>query len=137
MVIVIDSDRVVDDDAENRSVIEAVSGMLKPEGIFVMDYLNASKLGQDICTQEVKRIDDKIFHISRETVDRYIEKRIRFEADGKVQEFMEKVRLYDPDELKSMFESQGLRIISTFGSYSLSPFDSATSDRLILVAQKT
>lgn len=121
---------------ENLEVLKNVNDSLEPGGLFVLDYLNATKLLNDLCTDEARKVDDIIFHIQKSTKNGFIEKKIDFEADGKTHTYCEKVQLLEISSLEKMLNATQLQIISTFGSYSLSPFDQKSSDRLIIVAQK-
>lgn len=125
-----------DQDEDNLKVLKSVYNMLQPGGYFLLDFFNATKLTQDLCVDESKKINGIVFNIHRHSCQQFIEKKIQFEAEGRTFSFTEKVRLLDFSTLKSMLNATGLQIITTFGSYSLSPFDENTSDRLIILAQK-
>lgn len=125
-----------DTDAENEKVIRSVYEMLETGGFFILDFLNTTKLRDDLRAEETKKVDGIVFHITRFSCDQFIGKNIRFEADGKVHEYSEKVRSFDCHTLVKMLEQNKFEIFRTFGSYSLSPFDEKTSDRLILIAVK-
>lgn len=125
-----------ENDADNLKVLQAIYSMLENDGIFILDFLNVTKLKGELCVEESKKINGILFQISRHSCDRFIEKEIQFEDNGQAHVFAEKVRLLDFSTLKSMLNATQLQIIRTFGSYSLSPFDEKTSDRLIIIAQK-
>lgn len=125
-----------ENEEENTKVLKNINEALEPGGVFVLDYLNASKLLNDLCTDEAKKVDDIIFHIQKSTKNGFIEKKIDFETNGKFFSFCEKVQLLEFSSLEKMLNATELQIISTFGSYSLSPFDQKSSDRLIIIAQK-
>jgi hypothetical protein len=113
-----------------------VKEMLEPGGIFVLDFLNVTKLKAELCVEESKKMNDIVFNISRHSCGQFIQKEIRFEDEGKAYCFTEKVRFFDFSTLEKMLNATQLQIIATFGSYSLSPFDEKTSDRLIIIAKK-
>jgi SAM-dependent methyltransferase len=123
-------------DSENEKVIQSVYHMLEPGGIFVLDFLNTTKLRDDLRAEETKKVDGIVFHITRFSCEQFIGKNIRFDVDGKVHEYSEKVRAFDYLTLVKMLEQNRFEIFRTFGSYSLSPFDEKTSDRLIMIAVK-
>ncbi len=125
-----------EDDTDNLKVLQSVYTMLEKDGIFILDFLNATKLKGELCVEESKKINGILFQISRHTCDRYIEKEIQIEENGQNHVFAEKVRLLDFSTLQKMLNATQLQIIRTFGSYSLSTFDEKTSDRLIIIAQK-
>ena len=125
-----------EDDADNLKVLQSIYTMLENKGIFILDFLNVSKLKGELCVEESKKINGILFQISRHSCDRFIEKEIQIEENGKALIFAEKVRLLNFSTLEKMLNATQLQIIRTFGSYSLSPFDEKTSDRLIIIAQK-
>lgn len=125
-----------DQEADNEKVLKSVYKMLEPDGVFVLDFFNATKLTGELCVDESKKINDIVFHIHRHSCSQFIEKEIRFEDKDHQYSFCEKVRLLDFSTLKKMLNATQLQIITTFGSYSLSPFDEKTSDRLIIIAKK-
>lgn len=125
-----------DQDADNLKVLESVYQMLEPDGLFILDFFNASKLSNELCADESKKVGQIIFNIHRHSCAKYIEKEIHFEDNGRAFTFTEKVRALDYSTLKNMLDATGLQIITTFGSYSLSQFEENTSDRLIIVAKK-
>lgn len=121
---------------ENLAVLKNIHQSLNEKGLFILDFLNATKLLNDLCTDESKKVDDIIFHIQKSTKNGFIEKKIDFEAEGKSHSYCEKVQLLEFSTLEKMLNATQLQIISTFGSYSLSSFDQKSSDRLIIIAQK-
>jgi hypothetical protein len=46
------------------------------------------------------------------------------------------VRLLELVDFENYFAQAGLKLVATFGDYSLAPFDVTTSERLIMIAQK-
>jgi 2-polyprenyl-3-methyl-5-hydroxy-6-metoxy-1,4-benzoquinol methylase len=125
-----------DEDEDNLKVLRSVHEMLEPGGIFILDFLNVTKLKGELCVEESKKMNEIVFNISRHSCDRFIQKEIRFEDKDQSYCFTEKVRFLDFSTLEKMLNATQLQIITTFGSYSLSPFDEKTSDRLIIIAKK-
>jgi hypothetical protein len=57
-------------------------------------------------------------------------------ASGELNEISFDHRLYSFSELQRMFETCGLKIRDVYGSFTKEKFDSSTSVRIIIVAQK-
>ena len=125
-----------DDEKDNLKTLQSVYDSLKPGGVFVIDFFNASKVERDLIAAEIITVDDTEFHISREIKNGYIIKDIEVRKGEKVQHFMEKVQLLLPEHFQKWFAATGFEIINVWGDYSLSEFDINTSARLIITVKK-
>lgn len=125
-----------DDTSENLKMLQSVHTMLKGEGVFVMDFMNAEKVIENLVPQEEKTIDGINFEIKRKFDGQHIFKNIKFSDQGKDFDFTERVQALRKDELLSLFNKAGLKVNSTFGDFDLNSFNVKTSNRLILLAQK-
>jgi cyclopropane fatty-acyl-phospholipid synthase-like methyltransferase len=109
---------------------------LKPDGIFIFDYFNCSKI---VSTGEVtldKTVDGINFQIKKTFAGNSVHKSIDFIDKGNKYHFEERLMLFSKTDLIRFFDAAGLHIINTFGNYDLVPFDHDNSDRLILIAKK-
>jgi SAM-dependent methyltransferase len=125
-------------DRENQNAIRSIAQSLQPNGIFVLDYLNAAYVEQQMVHQEEKIIEDTQFSITRWYDDRFFYKKIivhenNFEAP-KV--YTEKVSRFTLNDFEKLFQPQGLQILKVLGDYQLSAYDAAQSPRMILIAKK-
>ena len=75
------------------------------------------------------------FNIRREITSGKVIKHIEFTDRGNVFHFTEQVQLLGLSDFKDLL-NEHFHILHTFGDYVLSEFDSSTSPRLILIAQK-
>lgn len=123
-------------DAEHRRTLRHIASGLRPGGRFVLDFLNAVRIREDLVPEETRDADGLVFHIRRYADDHHIRKQIRFELEGKTHLFEERVRAFSLEDLQSMCIERGLQPEASFGDYRLGPFDPHTSPRLILVARK-
>lgn len=123
-------------DDENAVVLESVRQMLRPGGIFVLDYLNAEKVRKDY-----RPFDEGEFQGIHYDIERYIKgnsifKEITFSGDniaGK-KRYAERVKLYGLDWFKKEMRKQGLAIDQVYGDYEGNEFDPETSTRLMIVS---
>ena len=125
-----------DDSRENEKVLQSVHKMLEPGGKLVIDFLNARKVE---CSLEPETIISRSgidFHITKRCTDSHIFKEIRFTDKDKTYHFEERVQALKLEDFKSLLESNGFDILSTFGDLDLNEFREETSDRLILIAKK-
>jgi len=125
-----------DNAADNERVIQSVHSMLKDEGLFLIDFMNAEKVINSLETNEVTTENGINFHISRRYDGQYIFKEIRFTDQGENYHFMERVQAFKEKDLRLLLSNNGFEILRTFGDFDLNPFDVEKSDRLILVSKK-
>ena len=125
-----------DDSKEDKKVLANVTESLKPQGIFIQDYLNPTWARETLVAEETKVKDKISFHITKEIIDNFIIKTISFTDKGENYSFHEKVKLITIEEFKELYASLGLEIIKVFGSYDLDAFKEETSPRLILHSKK-
>jgi len=122
-------------DEENQQVISSVCTMLKPGGIFVLDYLNVSPIQLDERIKEIE-MDDMVFRIRKFAENDRIIKEIEV-IDGKNRHFYyEKVKYYTAETLCKMIEKESMKILHMYGNYQLSTFDPSVSERVIIVSAK-
>ena len=123
-------------EADDQKTISSIADALKPDGLLVIDFLNAVKVKNKLVEEEEKVIDDVRFAIERSVESGIIKKTIRV-FDGQVElEFEEKVDALELDNFKAYFDGAELELIETFGDYKLNPFSEEESDRLITVCRK-
>ena len=123
------------DPLDNELVLANVKRHLKPNGLFVMDFFNEQKVRSTLVPHMEKVLDGVRFELSKRIEDGFVKKHIRIYADTQVLDFEEKVQMLAPDQINQWIEKAGLRVLRTFGSYDLEPFNGETSDRYILIAQ--
>jgi SAM-dependent methyltransferase len=125
-----------DTDEENRKVIEAHAAALKSGGTLVLDYLNTLLTSSCLKAYEQKVIGDITFHIHKSIAEGSVIKTITFNAEGRDREYREKLRLFTLEEFEQLLEACALQIRHVFGNYRLEPFETLTSERLIIIAVK-
>jgi SAM-dependent methyltransferase len=124
-----------EDDQEDIAILKNIKNGLLPNGIAVIDFMNAEKVTENLVPNEVQTIDGITFYISRYIEKGFIVKEIRFEADGEQHIFFEKVKSLNLEKINSYINSVGFKIKHIFGNYQLADFDPKNSDRLILVLE--
>jgi hypothetical protein len=65
-----------------------------------------------------------------------ISKKIKFEDQGKIHHFEERVQTLTQSDFQTYFHKTGFRPIATFGNYALEAYQSELSERMIFVVQK-
>jgi SAM-dependent methyltransferase len=125
-----------DDDNDNVIAINAITESLQANGTLVLDFMNASKIINDLVEAETKIIEGITFKITKSVVDNFIVKQIDFEDKGNSHSFQERVKAITQTDFIRYFSLANLKIEATFGDYDLNPFNENTSERLIIVAKK-
>jgi SAM-dependent methyltransferase len=124
-----------DDDRQHREVLHEVARVTASRGFFVLDYLNSDHLRRTLVPYDERCVGDSV-----------VEQRRKISADGKSvvktmtvrgdgREFVERVRLYTPDELSSLIAAEGFDTLSVFGDYRGSPL-SPDSPRAMIIARR-
>ena len=123
---------------EHNDAMRTIAQSLRPNGVFVLDYLNAHVAQQHLQFKETKKINDVVFDIERRSDDMYFYKRIHVEdASAHVNEtFTERVEKFSLADFESMFSRQGLQIAHVFADYDLNAFDEKSSSRMIMISKK-
>lgn len=122
-------------DDQNSEVLTEVGRVLAHDGVFVLDYLNARHLRSALIPHDSQRVGGREVTQDRWiTPDgRYVEKRIT--AAGVQQSFTERVRMFEPDELRRMLHDSGFTVDREFGDYASGP-PTDTSPRAIFFAHR-
>lgn len=122
---------------ENARVLSAIYAMLKERGILVIDFFNADFVLENLVPFEVKSIDGIDFEISKRYDGTHIFKDIRFKDKRESFHFTERVQALKKDDFLELIRQTGFELKTHVGDYNLSDFEKHTSERFILIAQKT
>jgi SAM-dependent methyltransferase len=120
---------------ENEQVFNAVHEYLNPDGVLVIDFLNLSKVSEEMKSHEVKQVEGIDFHIEKKIAEGFILKDIIFTDEGSDYHYQEKVQALQLNDFEVMLKHANFSIKRLFGNYELDPF-TEDSERLIIIAQK-
>jgi 2-polyprenyl-3-methyl-5-hydroxy-6-metoxy-1,4-benzoquinol methylase len=123
-------------ESDHLHIVQNISKGLKPGGMLLIDFFNAVWVRKNLTPTEAKTIGGVTFHMQKTIRGNHVYKNIEFEAEGKPFKFQERVRLFELADFMALFEQTGIRLVRTYGDYSMQSFHPETSKRLILVAQK-
>lgn len=121
---------------ENLKVLSAISQMLVPKGIFVIDFMNSKKAISQLVKKATITKSNIDFNIVKRVENGQIIKTIKFSDGDKSRQYEERVQALMMSDFKELLSQTDLEITHTFGDYSLNQFEETTSDRLILVGKK-
>lgn len=124
-------------DEEHIKVLQQIQRVLKPEGQFIIDFLNPAFVEQNLVPEssrvsEGQRIDER-----RQIENGYVKKEITITDlnGGEPRYYNERVKLYTLDTFNSMVEEAGLSIDRVHGSYDEDKYDTETSPRMIFLGR--
>lgn len=121
---------------ENAAVLAEVHKVLRPKGLFLLDFINAKVLPERLVASEHRQIQGADFVIRRVLHPPHLYKHIEITTANSQEKYFERLCLFSLAELGAMLKANGFTILSTFGDYNLSAYDELSSDRLIILAQK-
>ena len=121
-------------DEDHAAALDQMIATLKPQGWFVIDFLNPASVRQKLVPAETISVSGENVHVIRSVSadGRYVCKSIRTSA-GK--QFTERVRLFEPVQIQRMLEDTGLVVHHAFGDYNASGLSPGTP-RTILMGQR-
>jgi SAM-dependent methyltransferase len=124
-------------DTEHEMVLRDLARVMTPDGTFVIDFLNADQVRDQLVPCDERSIAGRKVEQRREITDdgRFVVKHIVMKDEGRGREFTERVRLFTREELTSMLERAGFRIEMSYGDYGAEPLTD-TSPRVILFARR-
>ena len=123
------------DDAAHRVVIGEVARVTRRGGWFVLDFLNAPQVRSTLVPFDRKQVGSRVVEQEREISSdgRYVRKTITLLDEDRT--FVERVRLFDPEELQTLVVDAGFEVATMFGDYDGRPLD-PTTERAILFARR-
>ena len=123
---------------EHDDAIRTIANGLKPNGVFVIDYLNVHYSEDHMVYNEEKKINGSVYKIRRWHDETHFFKKIIVSDPLLVHpvEYTEKVSKFSFGDLNDMLSYHGLQVQEAFGDYQLGNYDVRTKPRLIIVASK-
>lgn len=129
-----------DSDADNGAVIGEVARILRPGGIFLLDFINAGRV--KAAPPETTRRESAGYTIKEARSlaggGRFVVKDVTVTnpAENFHARFCEQLRLYTRTELVQMIEDAGMRVKAMHGDYDRGEYDPIESDRMIVVSER-
>lgn len=125
------------EDADNVRVLEQVRRVLKPNGAFLIDFLNPSYVARNLVPESSRKDEESGLHIQeiRSIVDGWVQKEITVSDGGMKREYLERVRLFPLEWFQLHLQQAGLRLEHVLGHYDGSLYNEATSPRMIMVGK--
>jgi SAM-dependent methyltransferase len=123
---------------EHDDAIRTITKSLKPQGVFVIDYLNVHYAEQQLTHNETKKIGETIYDIHRWDDETHFYKKITV-TDPSLSEPVEnteKVAKFSLGDFTDMLAFQRMQVQEVFGDYRFTKYDIKNTPRLIVIARK-
>jgi SAM-dependent methyltransferase len=123
---------------EHDNSIRTIARSIKPNGTFVLDYLNVHYAEDHLVHKSEIQVEDINYFITKWFDETHFYKKIIVEDENSDEplEFTEKVAKFSLGDFTEMFAYQGLQIQEVFGDYLFNNYDVKKSPRLIMIAKK-
>lgn len=126
------------DNEDNARVFQEIHRVLKPQGRFIVDFLNPSYVWQHLVPHS-ERVDGGTRIEERRRIENgFVKKAITLTdaSGGEQREYEERVRLYELADFRNMMDEAGLVIDQVHGSYDGAAYDEEQSKRMIMVGHR-
>ncbi len=124
---------------DEMAVLRGVARCLKPEGWFVIDYMNSAEVRRSLEVSSSRRAGD-LLAVERRWIDEDGERVVKevrlYDGDQLVKEYTEVVRLLDAEKLQRMLAGAGFEVLRLAGDYNGGAFAEARSSRMIAFCRK-
>ncbi|MEO8720230.1 MAG: methyltransferase domain-containing protein [Ginsengibacter sp.] len=123
---------------EHHNALRTVAQSLRPNGIFVIDYLNVLYAEDHLNQQSEIEIDGVNYHLTKwhDETNFYKEIIIKDKTLNEPLVFREKVMKFSLGDFTEMLSRQQMQVEKVFGDYSLSDYEVKKSPRMIIIAKK-
>ena len=123
------------EDHENGQVLADIARMLKPNGQFLIDYLNREKVIESLVPLS-ERVEDGVYIREERMIDGdFVRKKIIISEAGKERFYEERVKMYTREEIEALMDKVGLMGDLVRGDYDGHPY-TVQSPRMILSGRK-
>ncbi|MHC4938197.1 MAG: class I SAM-dependent methyltransferase [Planctomycetota bacterium] len=123
------------DEEGNRAVLRTAAEALRPNGAYLLDFLNATLVSNSLVPESEEERGGQTYRITRRIEDGRVMKNVRIEGGDEVVEYTESVRLYLHNEIIAMMAEAGLSAVASYGDFDGRDF-TTDAPRCIVVAKK-
>ncbi|CAH8243308.1 class I SAM-dependent methyltransferase [Paenibacillus melissococcoides] len=126
------------DNEDNARVFQEIYRVLKPQGRFIVDFLNPSYVRQHLVPHS-ERVDGGTRIEERRRIENgFVKKEITLTdaSGGEPRHYEERVRLYELADFRIMMGEAGLVIDQVHGGYDGAAYDEGQSKRMIMVGRR-
>lgn len=110
------------DDLENERVLAEIARVLKPEGRFLIDFLNRNSVIETLVPESRREVDGRQIREKRWIAGDFVCKTIDIEDEQGKRTYQERVKMYDLDHLLLMLEKYSLKAKEIFADFDGTPY---------------
>lgn len=125
---------------ENVNVLRHIRRVLRPNGSFIIDFLNPIYVAQTLVPRS-ERLDEEtglLIQEARSITNGWVQKGISVsnpQAEEKPRRYLEQVRLYKLEWFEENLEASGLALEKLYGNYDGSKYEPEVSPRMIMTGR--
>jgi SAM-dependent methyltransferase len=118
-------------EVDHTTALREMIATVKPGGWFVIDFLNPSAVRRKLVPRERVRVESGEVEVGRSvSADGHYVCKTIITPSGR--RFVERVRLFEPEEIGTMLEAEGIDIQHRFGDYDAAPLTGNSPRTLLL-----
>ncbi len=122
-----------DNEEDNLNTIKSIKANLNEFGFGVIDFMNSDFVIDNLVPEEVKVVDGIAFNLKRFVENGHIVKDISFNIEERPYNFQERVKAFNLQDFKTLFEKADVHLLDVFGDYKLQKFNNTSSERLVMI----
>lgn len=126
------------DPVDNEQVLKEIRRLLKPDGRFIIDYLNPAYVAANLVPHSVRTEGEVMIDERRRIEDGFVRKTIVLKDEKSRGErvYEEQVKLIEREAFLEMLHRAGLAVDAVYGGYDASLYEPASSKRMIFVGRR-
>lgn len=126
-----------EDDEENIKVLREMHRLLKPQGKFIIDFLNPEYVKSHLVPFSSRVEGGTTIEETRKIEDGFVRKSIVVKEQGtEERSYLEQVKLFSLEAFRDMLDRSGLEVDHVYGDYNASAYDRERSKRMIFVGHR-
>lgn len=129
-----------DNEIDNYNVLKNIYRILKNNGKFVLDLPNKTSIINNLIPYSKKIVENIVVEEFRNFNNKSnrVEKRITLHTSNGTKEYLESVRLYSLEEIKTILIDSNLKLVDCFGDFIKNKlYNTEDSSRMILIGEKS
>ena len=123
-------------DEDHKTTLTNIANSLVDKGKVIVDFLNTDVVRNSLVRSTEQTIQGVRFQIRRVLSEHHVIKEVKVTDGDEIHYYEERVRLFNLTDFDDMFEKAGLIRKAVFGDYNFGHFESSSSPRMIMIAEK-